>query len=123
MINKENWKENYTHIANEVIDNEKVLRVVKSGKINEYDENTYAKLVDSSFHNGIIEVKMLSRLLKDAPDFARGFIGIAYRINEDDTKFESFYVRPTNRFDIPADQDFSSMYLKHGRRRPFPFHR
>ena len=67
MINKENWKENYTHISNEVIDNEKVLRVVKSGKINEYDENTYAKLVDSSFHNGIIEVKMLSRLLKDAP--------------------------------------------------------
>ena len=96
MINKENWKENYTHISNEVIDNEKVLRVVKSGKINEYDENTYAKLVDSSFHNGIIEVKMLSRLLKEAPDFARGFIGIAYRINEDDTKFESFYVRPTN---------------------------
>ena len=47
MINKENWKENYTHISNEVIDNEKVLRVVKSGKINEYDENTYAKLVDS----------------------------------------------------------------------------
>ena len=38
---------------------------------------------------------MLSRLLKDAPDFARGFIGIAYCINEDDTKFESFYVRPT----------------------------
>lgn len=96
MINKENWKENYTHISNEVIDNEKVLRVVKSGKINEYDENTYAKLVDSSFHNGIIEVKMLSRLLKEAPDFARGFIGIAYRIHEDDTKFESFYVRPTN---------------------------
>ena len=63
MINKENWKENYTHISNEVIDNEKVLRVIKSGKINEYDENTYAKLVDSSFHNGIIEVKMLSRLL------------------------------------------------------------
>ena len=48
MINKENWKENYTHISNEAIDNEKVLRVVKSGKINEYDENTYAKLVDSS---------------------------------------------------------------------------
>lgn len=68
MINKENWKENYTHISNEVIDNEKVLRVIKSGKINEYDENTYAKLVDSSFHNGIIEVKMLSRLLKEAPD-------------------------------------------------------
>lgn len=33
MINKENWKENYTHISNEVIDNEKVLRVIKSGKL------------------------------------------------------------------------------------------
>ena len=59
MINKENWKENYTHISNEVIDNEKVLRVVKSGKINEYDENTYAKLVDSSFHNGIIDIHQI----------------------------------------------------------------
>lgn len=29
----------------------------------------------------MIEVKMLSRLLPDAPDFARGFIGIVYRAN------------------------------------------
>ena len=34
----------------------------------EFDENTYAKLKDFSFHNGTIEVKMLSRLLPDAPD-------------------------------------------------------
>lgn len=115
MINKENWKENYTHISNEVIDNEKVLRVVKSGKINEYDENTYAKLVDSSFHNGIIEVKMLSRLLKEAPDFARGFIGIAYRIHEDDTKFESFYVRPTNgrQCDDPVRKQHGCQYFSY----------
>ena len=115
MINKENRKENYTHISNEVIDNEKVLRVVKSGKINEYDENTYAKLVDSSFHNGIIEVKMLSRLLKEAPDFARGFIGIAYRINEDDTKFESFYVRPTNgrQCDDPVRKQHGFQYFSY----------
>ena len=71
MINKENWKENYTHISNEVIDNEKVLRVVKSGKINEYDENTYAKLVDSSFHNGIIEVKMLKSFIKRGSRFCQ----------------------------------------------------
>ncbi len=86
---------NYTTVSKEIMDNEEVIRVVKSDKLYEYDENTYAKLVDSSFHNGVIEVKMLSRLLKDAPDFARGFIGIAYRI-ENDEKFEAFYVRPTN---------------------------
>ena len=39
---------------------------------------------------------MLSRLLPDAPDFARGFIGIAFRINEGDSEFEAFYIRPTN---------------------------
>ena len=39
---------------------------------------------------------MLSRLLPDAPDFARGFIGVVFRVNEEGNKFESYYVRPTN---------------------------
>lgn len=78
------------------LNGEIVSRVVKSNKIMEFDENTYAKLADNSFHNGIIEVKILSKLLPDAPDFARGFIGITFRVNEDDSKFESFYIRPTN---------------------------
>lgn len=88
-----NFKAVNTTITNE---NENVVRVVKSNKIYEYDENTYAKLNDCNFHNGTIKVKMLSRLLKDAPDFARGFIGIAFRISNQDDQFESFYVRPTN---------------------------
>ena len=73
-----------------------VLRVVKNEKIEKWDENTYAKINGVSFHNGVIEVKMLSRLLPDAPDYARGFIGIVYRVNETDCEFESFYIRPTN---------------------------
>lgn len=60
------------------------------------DEPTYAKLADVDFHNGILEVTVLSRLLPDAPEHARGFIGLAYRINADDTAFESLYIRPTN---------------------------
>ena len=95
-LNKENFSAVHTAIDNVKLDGQNVLKVVKAEKNMEFDENTYAKLIDSSFHNGIIEVKMLSRLLSNAPDFARGFIGIAYRINDDDKKFESFYVRPTN---------------------------
>ena len=34
--------------------------------------------------------------MKDAPDFARGFIGIAFRINDSNTKYESIYIRPLN---------------------------
>lgn len=86
----------HTSIENMELDGVPVLRVTKKEKINEFDENTYAKVNDLPFHNGVIEVKILSRLLPDAPDFARGFIGIVYRANEEDCEFESFYVRPTN---------------------------
>lgn len=85
-----------TDIQNLLFNDELVLRVSKANKIMEFDENTYAKLCDMSFHNGTIEVKMLSRLLSNAPDFARGFIDIAFRINDEDNQFECFYVRPTN---------------------------
>ena len=77
-------------------ENENVLRVVKTEKLFDFDTNSVAKLKNSDFHNGTIEVEMLSRLLPDAPDFARGFIGIAFRINDDNSAFESFYIRPTN---------------------------
>lgn len=86
----------HTTINTAILDNEQVLRVVKKDKLMKFDENTYAKRIDSSFHNGQIEVKLRSRLLHDAPDFARGFIGIAFRISPDDAQFEAFYVRPTN---------------------------
>ena len=91
-----NYETVNTKVAFEVVDHEEVMVVEKSEKLYEFDTNSYVKFPDFNFHNGIIEVKVLSRLLKDAPDFSRGFIGIAFRINEDDSQFESFYLRPTN---------------------------
>lgn len=104
----------HTDVVQTTLNGESVLRVVKKDKLMEFDENTYAKLVGSSFHNGTIEVKMLSRLLPDAPDFARGFIGLAFRISEDDTTFESFYVRPTNgRIDDPVRKNRGVQYFSY----------
>ncbi len=60
------------------------------------DENTYLKVKGIGFHNGVIEVDVCGRLLADAPDYARGFIGIVFRANESDSEFESFYIRPAN---------------------------
>lgn len=60
------------------------------------DENTYLKINDIDFHNGTIEVDVCGLLLPDAPDYARGFIGIVFRANESDSGFESFYIRPSN---------------------------
>ncbi|MCR5273653.1 MAG: hypothetical protein K6E13_11835 [Lachnospiraceae bacterium] len=103
-----------TNITEVNLDGEKVFRVVKADKINLYDENTYARLSEFDFSDGVIELDMLSRLLPDAPDFARGFIGIAYRIKDDDSEFESFYVRPTNGMtDDPVRKSHGCQYFSY----------
>ncbi|WP_106449244.1 hypothetical protein [Trichococcus alkaliphilus] len=83
-------------IENVTIEGVEVLRVIKDLKIEAFDEPTYARVTGSNFKNGTIEVKVLSRLLPDAPEFARGFLGIAFRIDENNERFESLYIRPTN---------------------------
>ena len=102
-INTTNFTAVNTAIKNEIMEGENTLVVSKADKLMMFDENTYARLNDVIFNNGTIEVRMLSRLLPDAPDFARGFIGIAFGINEDDSRFDSFYVRPTNSVTVIND--------------------
>ena len=85
-----------TNLSQVNLDGENVIRVTKADKMMQFDENTLVKLKNCRFHNGVIRVKMLSRLLPDAPDFARGFIGIVFRAAENNSEFESFYIRPTN---------------------------
>lgn len=82
------------HTKAEFIDDNNV-RVYKTDSL-EPDINTYLGLIDSSFHNGVIEVDVCADLLKDAPEYSRGFIGIVFRAKEDGSEFESFYIRPTN---------------------------
>ena len=55
------------------------------------DEPTYVKLKNVNIDNGSVEVKVLSRIQNPSPfEAARGFIGLAYRINEDDTAFDLY---------------------------------
>ncbi|GLU55281.1 hypothetical protein [Dyadobacter frigoris] len=74
----------------------KAVKVIKDSTVRLVDEPTFVKIKDIDFHDGTIEVKVLSKLLKNAPQLARGFIGIAFRINEDNSCYESIYIRPTN---------------------------
>lgn len=78
------------------LDGKQVVRVRKDPSIKEVDEPTYVKVIGTDFKNGTIEVKVLSKLLANAPDSARGFIGITFHINDDNSKFEGIYLRPTN---------------------------
>ena len=86
----------HTSVEDTILEGEPVLRVIKKDKVEIPDENTFAALKDTQMHNGTIEARLRSRLLPDAPDYARGFVGIVFRAKADSSEFESFYVRPTN---------------------------
>jgi hypothetical protein len=59
------------------------------------DEPTYVKLKGVDFENGVIEVKMLAQIQDPSPfKSAQGFIGVAFRIDENDSAYESIYLRP-----------------------------
>lgn len=47
------------------------------------------------FRNGSIELDLVSSLAADAPVYARGFIGVAFRIDPS-LNFEGIYLRPVN---------------------------
>lgn len=60
------------------------------------DEPHYAKLAGlEDFENGTIEVMLYSQL-QDPPPYSgiAGFIGMFFRVKEDDSSFESIYLRP-----------------------------
>lgn len=95
-LEESNFTAVQTSVSIEKIEGKKAVKVIKSKGVVKDDEATYAKLNDLKFRDVVIEVEVLSRLLPDAPEHARGFIGLAFRINDDNSKFESIYIRPTN---------------------------
>ena len=91
-----------------------VVKAIKDSSVKEADEPTFVRIKEIDFRNGTIEVKVLSRLLKNAPDFARGFIGVAFRINDSNTKYESIYIRPVNaRVDDQVRRNHSIQYYSY----------
>jgi len=83
----------------------KVLKIERDLKALPFDEKNleqtvddkhYARLLDiDDFENGCIEVKMYSQIQNPSPyPPAAGFIGLYFRIKEDDSAWESIYLRP-----------------------------
>ena len=106
------FESNHVSVAIEKVMGKMALRVVKDSTVKEADEPTFARTKEIDFSNGIIEVSVLSRLLKNAPATARGFIGVAFRINDTDSQFECIYIRPTNgRADDQVRRNHSIQYF------------
>ena len=59
-------------------------------------EDRMVLLPIADFHDGVIEAEIAGRPQAGAPEGARGFIGIAFRVQADPGRYEAFYIRPTN---------------------------
>jgi len=59
-------------------------------------EAKFVKLTDVSFKNGTIELEVAGKRATNAGQQARGFVGVVFRVKNDNSQFEHFYIRPTN---------------------------
>lgn len=59
-------------------------------------EAKFVKLTGVDFSDGTIEVNVVGRRAESAGQNARGFVGVAFRVADDNSSFECFYIRPTN---------------------------
>ena len=113
-LNKNNLEAVHISLSEEKMMGKDVIKVIKDSMVKDVDEPTFVKINGIDFKNGTIEVKVLSRLLKNAPEFARGFIGVAFRINDSNTKYESIYLRPINaRVDDQLRRNHSIQYYSY----------
>ena len=68
----------------------------------------------SDFGDGVIEAEIAGAPRPDAGEGARGFVGIAFRVQDDLKTYDAFYLRPTNgRADDQVRRNHSAQYISH----------
>ena len=73
-----------------------------------------AVLEGTDFGDGVIEAEIAGAPASGAPDGARGFVGIAFRVQPDLRTYDAFYLRPTNgRADDQVRRNHSVQYISH----------
>jgi hypothetical protein len=66
------------------------------------------------FDNGVIEAEIAGEPAPGAGEGARGFVGIAFRLQNDMRTFDAFYLRPTNgRAEDQERRNRSVQYMSH----------
>jgi hypothetical protein len=66
------------------------------------------------FANGVIEAEIAGAPAPGAGEGARGYVGIAFRVQNDVTTYDAFYLRPTNgRADDQERRNHAVQYISH----------
>src|SRR5437762_8546105 len=74
----------------------------------------FARIEGLEFSNGVIEVEVAGDPSPDAPEAARGFVGVAFRLLDDEKTYDAFYLRPTNgRAEDQERRNHAAQYVSH----------
>jgi hypothetical protein len=66
------------------------------------------------FSNGTIEAEIAGALAPGSGEAARGFVGIAFRLQKDMKTYDAFYLRPTNgRAEDQERRNHAAQYISH----------
>ena len=66
------------------------------------------------FSSGVIEAEIAGAPAPGAAEGARGFVGIAFRLQPDDKTYDAFYLRPTNgRAEDQERRNHATQYISH----------
>ena len=75
---------------------------------------TLAVIDGAQFANGTIDAEIAGEPASGAPAGARGFVGIAFRVQKDLRTYDAFYLRPTNgRADDQERRNHAAQYISH----------
>lgn len=96
------------------------IKVIKSQP--DIQDETLVIISDINFENGTIELELAGERAPDADPNMRGFVGIAFRVNNENYgSYECFYLRPDNaRADNQVQRNHSTQYISHPE---FPWYR
>ena len=73
-----------------------------------------AVIEGTAFGDGVIEAEIAGEPRPGAGEGARGFVGIAFRVQPDLKTYDAFYLRPTNgRADDQVRRNHSAQYISH----------
>ena len=98
------------------LDGKKGLRLTMSDEARREQRQVeqLARIKDLEFSNGVIEVELAGAPAPDAPAGARGFVGIAFRVQPNNETYDAFYLRPTNgRANDQERRNHSAQYISH----------
>ena len=75
---------------------------------------TLAVIEGAEFGNGVIEAEIAGAVAPGAAEGARGFVGLAFRLQKDLLTYDAFYLRPTNgRADDQERRNHATQYVSH----------